>query len=82
MVLGVSSIKMKPSCPKCGGKNVSKVTMRLSKSGSPVKTGKQWPEPYNDEPPEHYLPPIMDFNHTHHCNSCGHFFGGSWVGAL
>jgi ribosomal protein L37AE/L43A len=78
------ALNMKPSCPKCGSKDISKIKtgLPLGRSGGLTKTGKQWPEPYNDEPTEYHLPPMMDFNHTHHCNSCGHSFGGSWGGAL
>jgi predicted RNA-binding Zn-ribbon protein involved in translation (DUF1610 family) len=83
MVLGAGAILSKASCPKCGSRNVSKITTRLPlRKNGLQKTGKQYPEPYNDEPPEHYMPPIMDFNHTHRCNSCGHFFGSSWGGVL
>ena len=75
-------VKIKPSCPKCGSKNVSNVTTSLpSRGGGLLIAPKQWPEPY-DDPPDKFSKPIMDFNHPYYCNSCKHYFGGSWGGEL
>ena len=74
-------LTMKSICPKCGGKDISNVTSSPLSRGISKRYGKQWPEPDNDEPDDHYIPPAwMDFNHTQYCNSCGHYFGGSFGG--
>ena len=82
-------IDKKPPCPKCGSKNVSGVMPKPPLRGrqytlsaeSVGKTSKQWPEPHNDDPPDKVIRPKIDFNHQYYCNSCGHYFGGSWGGA-
>ena len=74
-------LNMKEICPKCGSKNISNVTSEPLSSGMPGINSKQFPEPWNDEPDDHYIPPtLIDFNHEYYCNSCGHYFGGSWGG--
>jgi len=75
-------MNIKPNCPKCGSSNVSGLMPNPPLRGGLHKTEKQWPEPHNDEPPDKYIKPAMDFNHTHYCNSCGHYFGGGWGGAM
>ena len=57
------ALKMKPNCPKCGSKDISDVTSRLSLGGGGLRTtGKQWPEPMGDDPPDKYVKPMTDFN--------------------
>jgi hypothetical protein len=73
-------LKMKPNCPKCGSKNILKVTSRLPLRGGGRKgINKHYPE--NDPPHDKFTKPIYDFNHPYYCNSCGHYFGGRWGGA-
>ena len=75
-------IDKKPPCPKCGSKNVSGVMPKPPlRGGSLRKSGKQWPEPWNDDPPDKVIKPMIDFNHQYYCNACDHYFGGSWGGA-
>ena len=69
-------------CPKCGSSNVSNVSIIIPPlRGKRQIKGKQWPEPYNDEPPDKVIRPKIDFNHQYYCNSCKHYFGGCWGGA-
>ena len=69
-------LKMKTSCPKCGSKNISNVTAKPLWRG----VNKHYPE--NDPPEDKVIKPITDFNHTHYCNSCGHYFGGTFMGGF
>ena len=73
------ALDKKTVCPKCGSKDISDVTSRLPLGGGSLRTtGKQWPEPMGDDPPDKYVRPMTDFNHPYHCNSCGHYFGSGF----
>ena len=73
-------LKSKEVCPKCGSRNISNVTSSLPSRGGGLQTnGDLFPK---NDPPDKFTKPIMDFNHPHYCNSCKHYFGGSWGGAV